>query len=65
MIHSDLIALITFCSAAAFSPGPNNLMASYSAFNFGIKKNIPHNLRSNLWFSIIIICSKFWLIGYF
>ena len=42
MIFSDLIAFILFCSAAAFSPGPNNFMASYSAFNFGIKKTLPH-----------------------
>ena len=31
MLLSDLIAFVLFCSAAAFSPGPNNFMASYSA----------------------------------
>jgi len=41
MINSDLLALIMFSSAAAFSPGPNNLMASYSSFNFGLKKTLP------------------------
>ena len=40
-MSSQLISLILFGIAASFSPGPNNIMTSYTAFNFGIKKTIP------------------------
>ena len=36
-----LVPLIFFSIAAAFTPGPNNIIGSYSGFNFGIKKSIP------------------------
>ena len=61
MIHSDLIAFILFCSAAAFSPGPNNFMASYSAFNFGIKKTLPLIYGVTFGFPLLIICINFGL----
>ena len=34
----QLLPLILFGIATAFSPGPNNIMTSYTAFNFGFKK---------------------------
>ena len=37
----NLVPLILFGVAAGFSPGPNNIVTSYSAFNFGFKKTIP------------------------
>ena len=37
----ELVPLILFGIAAGFSPGPNNIVTSYSAFNFGFKKTIP------------------------
>jgi threonine/homoserine/homoserine lactone efflux protein len=37
----QLVPLILFGIATGFSPGPNNIMTSYTAFNFGIKKAIP------------------------
>ena len=61
MILSDLIAFILFCSAAAFSPGPNNFMASYSAFNFGIKKTLPIIYGVTFGFPLLIICINFGL----
>ena len=61
MITSDLIAFILFCSAAAFSPGPNNFMASYSAFNFGIKKTLPIIYGVTFGFPLLIICINFGL----
>ena len=61
MIISDLIAFILFCSAAAFSPGPNNFMASYSAFNFGIKKTLPIIYGVTFGFPLLIICINFGL----
>jgi len=61
MIFSDLIALILFCSAAAFSPGPNNFMASYSAFNFGLKKTLPIIYGVTLGFPLLIFSINFGL----
>ena len=61
MIPSDLIAFILFCSAAAFSPGPNNFMASYSAFNFGLKKTLPIIYGVTFGFPLLIICINFGL----
>ena len=40
-MSSQLIPLILFGIAAGFSPGPNNIVTSHSAYNFGIKKTIP------------------------
>ena len=40
-MSSQLISLILFGIAAGFSPGPNNIITSHSAFNFGFKKTIP------------------------
>lgn len=61
MIFSDLIALILFCSAAAFSPGPNNFMASYSAFNFGLKKTLPIIYGVTFGFPLLIFSINFGL----
>jgi len=40
-MYPSLVPLIFFSIAAAFTPGPNNIIGSYSGFNFGIKKSIP------------------------
>ena len=37
----ELVPLILFGIVAGFSPGPNNIVTSYSAFNFGFVKTIP------------------------
>ena len=37
----QLINLILFGIVAAFTPGPNNISAAYSGFNFGFRKTIP------------------------
>jgi len=39
-MYPSLVPLIFFSVAAAFTPGPNNIIGSYSGFNFGIKKMI-------------------------
>ena len=43
-MYSQLLPLILLTVVAAFSPGPNNIMSSYSGFNFGFKKTIPFML---------------------
>ena len=40
-MYPQLVPLILFCCAAAFTPGPNNILGSYSGFNFGIRKSLP------------------------
>ena len=43
-MHPEIISICLFWFVTAFTPGPNNIVASYSGFNFGIKKTIPHIL---------------------
>ena len=40
-MYPNLLPLIFFSVAAAFTPGPNNIIGSYSGFNFCIKKSLP------------------------
>ena len=51
----QLIPLILFGIATAFSPGPNNIMTSYTAFNFGFRKAIPTMLGVIIGWTILII----------
>ena len=53
-MYSQLIPLIFFSVAAAFTPGPNNIIGSYSGFNFGIKKSIPLILGVTFGYTILI-----------
>ena len=40
-MYDQLLPLILFGIATAFTPGPNNILSSYSGFNFDFKKTIP------------------------
>jgi len=53
-MYSQLLPLIFFSIAAAFTPGPNNIIGSYSGFNFGIKKSIPLILGVTFGYTILI-----------
>ena len=44
------------------SPGPNNIVASYSGFNFGIIKTLPHILGVILGFTLMVSILNFGLI---
>jgi len=50
---------------AAFTPGPNNLLSSYSGFNFGIKKTLPLIYGVTFGFPILLIVINFGLIVIF
>ena len=54
-MYPDIPALTIFIIVAAFTPGPNNFLASYSGFNFGIKKTIPLILGVTFGFPILLI----------
>ena len=51
----QLLPLILFGIATAFSPGPNNIMTSYTAFNFGFRKAIPTMLGVIIGWTLLII----------
>ncbi len=54
-MYPDIPALAIFLFVGAFSPGPNNLLASYSGFNFGIKKTLPLVYGVTFGFPIVLI----------
>ena len=54
-MYSQLVPLILFCCAAAFTPGPNNILGSYSGFNFGIKKSLPLILGVTFGYTSLLI----------
>ena len=54
-MSSQLISLILFGIAASLTPGPNNIMTSYTAFNFGIKKTIPTMLGVIIGWTLLVI----------
>ena len=55
----------SFWFVAAFTPGPNNVVASYSGFNFGITKTIPLILGVTLGFTSLIFFLTIGLINVF
>ena len=54
-MYPSLIPLILFCIAGAFTPGPNNILGSYSGFNFGIKKSLPLILGVAFGYTFLLI----------
>ena len=40
-MYDQFLPLILFGIVTAFTPGPNNILSSYSGFYFGFKKTIP------------------------
>ena len=53
-MSSQLISLLLFGIAASLSPGPNNIMTSYTAFNFGIKKTVPTMLGVIIGWTLLV-----------
>ncbi len=47
------------------SPGPNNIVASYSGFNFGVIKTFPHMLGVIFGFTTMVCVLNFGLINVF
>ena len=61
-MYLNLTALIMFVFVAAFTPGPNNLLASYSGFNFGIKNTLPLMLGVAFGYTLMLTIVNFGLI---
>ena len=55
-MYPDLLNLVIFGFVTAFTPGPNNITASYSGFNFGFRKTLPLILAVIFgWTSLLIL----------
>jgi len=64
-MHPELLSLSLFMFATSCSPGPNNILASYSGFNFGLIKTIPHMFGVIFGFTTLVIAINFGLINIF
>ena len=64
-MHPEILSIALFWFVAAFTPGPNNVVASYSGFNFGITKTIPLILGVTLGFTSLIFFLTIGLINVF
>ena len=64
-MHSELLLLIGISFSMGFTPGPNNAVASYSAFNFGIRKTLPIILGVGFGYTVLVILLIFALISVF
>ena len=62
---SEVLLLIGISFSLGFTPGPNNAVASYSGFNFGIKKTIPLILGVGFGYTTLVIIINFVLISTF
>ena len=64
-MHPELFLLIGISLSLGFTPGPNNAVASFSGFNFGIKKTIPLILGVWLGYTTLVVLTNFVLISTF
>ena len=64
-MHPELLSLCLFMFVTSCSPGPNNILASYSGFNFGLIKTIPHMFGVIFGFTTLVIVMNFGLINIF
>ncbi len=64
-MHPEILSISLFWFVTAYTPGPNNVVASYSGFNFGVKKTIPHILGVTLGFTSLVIFLCIGLINVF
>ena len=64
-MHPELLLLIGISFSMGFTPGPNNAVASYSAFNFGIRKTLPIILGVGFGYTVLVILLIFALISVF
>ncbi|MDA7583157.1 LysE family translocator [Candidatus Pelagibacter sp.] len=64
-MHPELLLLVGISLSLGFTPGPNNAVAAYSGFNFGIKKTLPLILGVGFGYTTLIILLNFVLISTF
>ena len=64
-MHPELFLLIGISLSLGFTPGHNNAVASFSGFNFGIRKTIPLILGVWLGYTTFVVLTNFVLISTF
>ncbi len=64
-MHPEILSIALFWFVTAYTPGPNNVVASYSGFNFGFIKTLPHILGVTLGFTSLVILLSIGLINIF
>ena len=64
-MHPEFLSMALFWIVAAYRPGPNNVVASYSGFNFGIKKTIPHIFGVTFGFTSVVFALTIGLVNVF
>ena len=64
-MHPEFLSMALFWIVAAYTPGPNNVIASYSGFNFGIRKTIPHILGVSFGFTSLVLSLTIGLVNIF
>ena len=64
-MHPEIISLCLFMFVTSCSPGPNNILASYSGFNFGVLKTIPHMCGVIFGFTTLVTIMNFGLVNVF
>ena len=65
MYKRQLLLLIGISLSLGFTPGPNNAVAAYSGFNFGIRKTLPLILGVGLGYTTVVILINFVLMSTF
>jgi threonine/homoserine/homoserine lactone efflux protein len=55
MSVESLIALFTLAYAAAWTPGPNNMLLAASTVNFGLRRTVPHAMGIAIGFPIMVL----------
>ena len=64
-MHPELLLLVGISFSLGFTPGPNNVVASYSAFNFGVRKTLPIILGTTFGYTVLVILLILALISVF
>ena len=64
-MHPEILSLSLFMFVTSCSPGPNNVIASHSGFNHGIKKSIPLMMGVIFGFTTMLAVINFGLINIF
>ena len=64
-MHPEILSISLFWFVTAYTPGPNNVVASYSGFNFGIIKTLPHIFGVTLGFTSLVLFLTIGLINVF
>ena len=64
-MYDLFLPLVLLILVGNFTPGPNNILASYSGFHFGLKKTIPLIMAVTFGWPALILTTNFVLIFIF